>query len=134
MTATGTFGVKLKPLGLDDSEADKSLGRMSIDKHFHGDLEAASKGEMLTAGSSVKGSACYVAVERVTGTLNGRSGAFVLYHHATMTRGEPQLSISVSPDSGTDGLTGLTGTMSITIADGKLSYRFEYTLPYAGQH
>jgi hypothetical protein len=102
---------------------------MSIDKQFHGDLEATSKGQMLTAGTEVQGSAGYVAIERVSGTLGGRSGTFALQHSGTMTRGEPQLSITVVPDSGTGQLVGLAGTMLITIADGKHSYGFDYTLP-----
>jgi hypothetical protein len=102
---------------------------MSIDKQFHGDLEATSKGQMLTAMTDVKDSAGYVAIERVNGTLNGRSGTFALQHTGTMTRGEPQLVITVVPDSGTGQLVGLTGKMTITIADGKHSYGFDYTLP-----
>jgi hypothetical protein len=101
---------------------------MSIDKQFHGDLEATSKGQMLAAVTSVKGSAGYVAIEQVTGSLRGRSGTFVLQHSGTMTRGTPQQIVSVVPDSGTGELVGLTGTMTITIADGKHSYDFEYTL------
>jgi hypothetical protein len=101
---------------------------MSIDKQFQGNLEAASYGQMLTAVTGVKGSAGYVAIEQVTGSLHGRSGAFVLQHSGTMTRGAPQLTVSVVPDSGTGELLGLTGTMTITIADGKHSYDFEYTL------
>jgi len=126
--ATGTFEVKLSPRVLDDKGGDAALGRMTIDKQFHGDLEAASKGEMLTAGTGVKGSAGYVAIERVSGTLHGRSGSFVLQHSGTMTRGAPQLSIAVVPDSGSGQLVGLEGKMSIQIDDGKHSYRFEYTL------
>src|SRR5438105_5764139 len=103
---------------------------MSIDKQFHGDLEATSKGEMLSAMTAVKGSAGYVAMEKVTGTLNGRSGAFTLQHNATMKRGTPQLSIAVVPDSGTGQLEGIAGKMDIKIApDGKHSYVFDYTLP-----
>jgi len=101
---------------------------MSIDKQFHGDLEATSKGEMLSAVTSVKGSAGYVAMERVSGTLHGRSGAFVLQHSGTMTRSAPQLSITVVPDSGTGQLAGLGGKMDIKIADGKHSYTFDCTL------
>ena len=104
------------------------LGRLSIDKRFHGELEATSRGEMLSAGTDVKGSAGYVAIERVTGRLAGRSGSFVLMHTGVMNRGVPQLTISVVPHSGTDGLVGLAGTMSIVIADGKHTYEFEYTL------
>jgi hypothetical protein len=127
--ATGGFDVKLTPETLADKSADATLGRMSLDKQFHGDLEGTSKGEMLTASTSVKGSAAYVAIERVTGTLRGRNGSFVLQHAAVMNRGTPELRIAVVPDSGTGQLTGLSGTMNIKIADGKHSYDFEYTLP-----
>src|SRR5260370_19788507 len=122
--ASGTFEVKLNP----QSAYEASLGRMSIDKQFHGDLEATSKGEMLSAMGSVKGSAGYVAMELVSGTLHGRSGTFVLQHRGVMTRGEPQLSVTVVPDSGTGQLVGLTGTMVIKITDGNHSYEFDYTL------
>jgi hypothetical protein len=125
--ASGSFEVKLNPLAVN--EEDSVRGRMSIDKQFHGELEGTSQGEMLTAMSSVKGSAGYVAIERVTGTLNGRKGSFVLQHTGIMNRGEPQLTITVVPDSGTDQLTGLAGKMSIDISDGKHSYVLEYTLP-----
>lgn len=126
--ATGPFEVKLVPQ--QDPGADPMLGRMTIDKTFHGDLEASSKGQMLSAGTSVKGSAGYVAVEKVTGTLHGRKGSFILQHNATMDRGKPSLSITVVPDSGTDELTGIAGMMNINIApDGKHTYDFEYSLP-----
>jgi hypothetical protein len=105
---------------------------MSIDKQFHGDLEASSKGQMLAAMTSVKGSAGYVAIEQVTGSLHGRNGTFVLQHSGTMTRGAPQLIVSVVPDSGTAELAGLTGTMTIIVTDGKHSYEFDYTLRGAG--
>jgi hypothetical protein len=127
--ARGTFEVKLTPLAADDPAADASLGRMSIDKQFRGDLEGTSKGQMLSAMTSVKGSAGYVAIEKVTGTLDGRSGSFVLQHSGTMTRGVPQLVVTVVPDSGTDQLAGLTGTFTIIIESGKHSYEFEYSLP-----
>jgi hypothetical protein len=126
--AGGTFEVKLTPQAADDKNEDATLGRMSIAKQFHGDLEATSKGEMLTAGTGVKGSAGYVAIERVSGKLHGRSGTFILQHSGTMTRGTPQLTITVVPDSGTGELMGLAGQMTIRIADGKHSYDFEYTL------
>lgn len=126
--ASGTFEVKLNPQAMGDSSEGALLGKMSIDKQFHGDLEGTSKGEMLTAGTSVKGSAGYVAIERVSGTLHGRSGTFILQHSGTMTRGAPQLIITVVPDSGTGQLVGLAGKMGINIADGKHSYEFEYTL------
>jgi hypothetical protein len=125
--ATGTFDVKLTPQAADD-KADVSVGRMSIDKRFHGDLDAVSKGQMLAAMTEVKDSAGYVAMERVTGTLAGRSGGFTLQHSGTMTRGAPHLSVTVVPDSGTGQLAGLTGTMTINIVGGKHLYEFEYTL------
>ncbi len=129
--AAGAFDVKLNPLEAYNKTEGANLGRMSIDKQFHGDLQATSQGEMLSAMGSVKGSAGYVAIERVSGSLHGRSGSFVLQHNATMTRGEPHLNIIVVPDSGTDQRIGLTGKMHIIIADGKHSYEFDYTLDEA---
>jgi hypothetical protein len=126
--AAGTFDVKLAPQSLADSKADPLLGRMSMDKQFAGDLQANSKGEMLTARTATEGSAGYVAIERVTGSLGGRKGSFVLQHTGTMTRGEQHLEITVVPDSGTGDLAGLTGTMSIKVADGKHFYEFVYSL------
>jgi Protein of unknown function (DUF3224) len=123
--AAGTFDVKLTPQSREDE--DWAPARMKIDKKFHGDLEAVSKGEMLSEGTPTQGSAAYVAIEKVTGTLRGRSGAFVLQHCATMTRGVPQLSITVVPDSGTNELVGLTGRLSINFG-AKHSYEFEYAL------
>jgi hypothetical protein len=124
-SASGTFQVKLTA---QPSDGDARLGRLTIDKQFQGDLEATSKGEMLTGGTQVKGSAGYVAMELVTGKLNGRSGSFILQHTGTIDRGNPSLSVTVVPDSGTDELTGLTGKMAINIADGKHSYQLQYTL------
>jgi Protein of unknown function (DUF3224) len=128
--ATGPFDVKLTP---QDDKIDSTLGRMSLEKTFHGDLVGTSKGQMLTAATDVKGSAGYVAIERVTGTLRTpagpRTGSFTLQHSATLDRGTPQLSITVVPDSGTGQFVGLSGKMNINISDGKHSYDFEYTLP-----
>ena len=122
--ASGTFEVKLTP---QDEGPDAPVGRMSIDKQFQGDLAGSSKGQMLMASSnSVKNSAGYVAIEKVTGTLKGRRGSFYLQHTGTMTRGAGELTITVIPDSGTDELVGLRGKMNIIIADGKHSYEFEY--------
>jgi hypothetical protein len=124
--AKGTFEVKLNP---QDQGADMPVGRMQIDKQFQGDLAGTSKGQMLMASSgSVKDSAGYVAIEKVTGTLNGRHGSFYLQHNGVMTRGVGELTITVIPDSGTDQLVGLRGKMNIIIAEGKHSYEFEYTL------
>jgi Protein of unknown function (DUF3224) len=128
--ATGPFDVKVTP---QDDKIDPTLGRMTLDKTFHGDLEATSKGQMLTASTDVKGSGASVAVERVTGTLHTaagpRTGSFALQHIGTMTRGVPELNIAVVPDSGTGQLVGLTGKLIIHIAEGKHSYDFEYSLP-----
>ena len=126
--ASGMFEVTLHPQAPEDKVGDPTVGRMSIDKQFRGDLEATSKGQMLVAGTDIKDSAGYVAIERVIGTLLGRRGSFILQHSGTMTRGAPQLTITVVPDSGTDQLVGLAGKMAIKIADGKHSYTFDYTL------
>ena len=126
--ATGTFEVKLAPLQPYAAGAGSALGRMSIDKEFRGDLEGTSQGEMLTAMTAVKGSAGYVAIERVAGTLHGRRGTFVLQHSGTMTRGAQQLTLTVVPDSGTDELAGLAGSMQIIIEGKQHSYVLEYTL------
>jgi hypothetical protein len=130
--ASGPFDVKVIPQPADDKVGEPSVGRMSIDKLYHGDLEATSKGQMLAAMTEIKGSAGYVAIERVTGTLRTpggvRSGSFALQHSGTMNRGAAQLSVTVVPDSGTGQLAGLAGKMTIIVADGKHSYDFEYTL------
>lgn len=127
--AIGTFEVKATPVTTDG--LDVELSRLTLEKQFHGDLEGTSKAVMLAASTGVKGSAGYVAMEKVTGTLKGRSGSFILQHSGTMTRGEPQLKVSVVPDSGTGQLAGLSGTMAIKIADGKHSYDFEYIIETA---
>ena len=129
--ASGTFDVKLAPQPSGDPTPDPNLGRMSIDKQFHGDIEGTSKGQMLTAGTKVKGSAGYVAIERVSGTLHGLSGSFILQHSGTMNHGTPQLKITVVPDSGTDQLVGLTGRLTIRIEHGKHFYDFDYTIEEA---
>jgi Protein of unknown function (DUF3224) len=129
--AAGTFEVKMEAQGEPDKAEGSTLARYSLDKQYHGDLEGTAKATMLSAGTDVKGSAGYVAIERVTGTLKGRRGSFVLQHSGTMTRGEPQLTITVVPDSGSGQLVGLAGKMTIIIAAGKHSYEFDYTLPAA---
>lgn len=121
--AKGRFDVKLQPV------ESAAVGRMTIDKKFSGDLSAASQGEMLAHMSGVKGSAGYVAMEKVTGTLSGKTGSFVLQHSGTMAGGKQELRITVVPDSGTDGLTGIAGTMSIQIDGKDHFYEFNYTLP-----
>ncbi|MBX3052484.1 MAG: DUF3224 domain-containing protein [Caldilineaceae bacterium] len=127
--ATGSFDVVIKPQGEPDTTAGAKLGRMSIDKQFHGDLSGVGKGEMLSALTDTEGSAGYVAIERVVGTLHGRRGSFVFQHTGTMNRGAQQLSISVVPDSGSGELTGLSGIFLLTIEDGNHLYTFEYSLP-----
>jgi hypothetical protein len=130
MHASGTFEVKLNVQKADNKEAESAgIGRMSLDKRFQGDLEATSAGEMLGVRTEVAGSAGYVALERVNGTLHGRMGAFALQHSGTMTRGEAQMSVTVVPDSGTERLAGIAGKMTIKIEGGKHFYEFEYTLP-----
>ncbi len=126
--AKGTFEVRLEPQGPDEVYLGTPLGRMLINKKFTGDIEGESKGQMLTAGGNVKGSAGYVAIELVSGTLMGRKGSFVLQHRGTMNRGAPDLKITVVPDSGTEGLEGISGSLVINIVDGKHLYDFEYTL------
>lgn len=126
--ASGTFEVRLTPRDLGGPSAERGVASMSIDKTFEGDLEGSSVGEMLAFRTAHEGSAGYVAEELVTGTLEGRSGSFVLQHSCTMNRGEQQQSIEVVPDSGTGELEGLSGSLWITIEDGRHSYDFDYTL------
>jgi hypothetical protein len=132
--AAGAFDVKLAPQSAEPG-ADPSLGRMTIDKQYHGDLEARSIGQMLTGMTDVKGSAGYVAIERVTGKLHGRSGGFTLQHNGIMAHGDYQLNVTIVPDSGTGELAGLAivaRSFKINIdAAGKHSYEFDYTLPGA---
>ncbi len=129
--ATGRFDIKLQPEGLSPVAEATGLGRLSLDKQFSGDLQATSQGEMLSFRSTTQGSAGYVAMERVQGSLHGRSGSFVLQHSASMAQGQSTQSITVVPDSATDALQGLRGSMQITIDNGQHSYRFVYQLPEA---
>jgi Protein of unknown function (DUF3224) len=126
--ANGAFDVKLLPQAAVDGE-EVSISRMLLDKQFHGDLDASSKGQMLAHRTSVNGSAGYVAMEKVTGSLQGRKGSFVLQHSGTMNRGDATLILNVVPDSGSEALEGLFGSMKITITDGKHFYDFEYNFP-----
>jgi hypothetical protein len=126
--ASGPFEVTLIPETVSATAAGARLGRNALDKHFHGELEARSKGEMLSAMGEVKGSAAYVAIERVEGSLHGRQGSFALVHIGTMASGNSSLNVSVVPDSGSGELSGLRGTMSIKIDEGKHTYLFDYSL------
>jgi hypothetical protein len=128
-TAKGTFEVKTTPQPA--ASDDTGIARLLLDKQFHGDLEAISKGQMLGAGNPAKGSGGYVAIEKVTGTLNGRKGSFALQHSGSMANGVPNMNVSVVPESGTDQLTGISGKMSIDIKEGKHFYTFDYNLPAA---
>ena len=128
MHAAGPFDVKVT--AQDDKSDDPLLNRMTLDKQYHGDLEGTGKGQMLTAGTEVKSSGAYVAIEKVAGTLKGHAGSFVLQHSGTMTQNAPQLSVTIVPDSGTGELKGIAGAMVIKIAaGGKHFYDLEYTLP-----
>lgn len=126
--AKGTFEVKLQPMSFEGADPAWKLGRMSIDKVIAGDLVATTKGQMLSALTGTKGSAGYVAIEHVTGTLAGKKGTFVLQHNGIMNRGAQSLSVVVVPDSGTEELAGLEGEFKIIIVDGKHSYEFSYRL------
>lgn len=128
-TAKGSFDVKVAPVATTEHPGGTTLGRFSLAKTFHGDLEGSGSGEMLTAGSAVPGSAGYVAIERFEGTLAGQRGSFVLQHSGSMAGGSQSLAISVVPDSGTGDLTGISGTLAIEMAGKEHFYRFEYTLP-----
>jgi len=124
---SGLFEVKISPQAAAENE-EASISRMLLDKHFHGELEAESQGQMLAYMTSVKGSAGYVAMEKVVGSLQGRKGSFVLQHSGIMNRGEQTLVLTVVPDSGTEELEGLSGSMTITITDGKHYYGFDYQM------
>lgn len=123
--AAGKFNVKLQPI----SAADEPVMRMSIDKHFHGDLEASSIGQMMAGGNEANGARVYVALETVTGSLKGKSGSFVLAHRGTMTKDTQDLSVIIVPESGTDELAGIAGELDIDIRGGEHFYTLDYTLP-----
>jgi Protein of unknown function (DUF3224) len=127
--STGAFDVKMTPQPAESAAAGDTIGRMLLDKKYHGSLDATGKGQMLAMRTPVDGSAGYVAMELVVGKLDGRSGSFVLQHSGIMNRGAKSLTLSVVPDSGTGELTGLSGTMDIIITDGKHRYKFDYSLP-----
>ena len=128
----GDFDVKVQPQAPSDPAQAAGVGRMSLDKQFHGPLEGPSRGEMLALMTEVQGSGVYVAIERFTGTLEGRAGSFALHHTGIMERGAPILTVTVVPDSGTGELAGISGRMRIVIAGGKHSYEFEYGLGAPG--
>jgi len=129
MHARGTFEVQITPMPVDAYTDATSLGRMTIDKQFSGDLVGTGKGQMLTGMGQVKGSAAYSAIERFTGTVAGKQGSFVMQHTGIVTRGAQSLVITIVPDSGTGELAGIGGTLAITIVDKQHAYDLEYTLP-----
>lgn len=128
MKATGTFEVKVLPLKADENVDTGGFGRLALDKQFSGDIAGTSKGQMLAARTAVEGSAGYVALEKVTGTMQGKKGTFVLQHNGTMSHGAQEMRITVVPDSGTDELVGLAGTFTIIIVGEKHSYEFDYSI------
>lgn len=127
--ASGTFAVQMQPQGEPNVVDGVNLGRLALHKQFDGDLIATGQGEMLTALTAVDGSAGYVAIERVTGTLHGRQGSFVFQHNGLMNRGAQQLSIVVVPDSGAGQLAGIAGVFTLKVVEGKHTYTFDYSLP-----
>lgn len=127
--AEGTFDVKTTLLPADESTAGTAIARYALIKQFHGDLDATGKGEMLSSGDPTKGSAGYVALEAVTGTLHGRTGAFAFQHTGAMDPSGHKLSVTVVPGSGAGDLAAIAGTFTIAIAAGKHSYHFDYSLP-----
>ena len=129
MQAKGEFDVTRTPQGSLDMGDGVEIGHMRFDKHFHGPLEATSVVHMLAVMTATPGSGAYVAVERIAGTLDGHAGSFCMQHSGTLDRGAPALTITVIPDSGTDALTGLRGTLAIDIVDDKHFYVFDYSLP-----
>lgn len=126
----GKFSVDLAQLdGHLSGEQGMVTHRMAITKHYDGILTGDSKGEMLSVVTPFKGSAGYVAIEQFTGLLDGRQGSFVLQHSGIMNRGDDTLQLQVVPDSGTNELEHLVGTMQIHIADGTHTYLMQYDLP-----
>lgn len=124
-TARGTFEVALKQIS---GPEEAPLGRMTIDKAFHGHLEGTSRGQMMSAFTETQGSAGYVAIELVTGTLNGKTGTFLLQHNGLMTRGMGTLTINIIPDSGTGDLAGIRGTLVVAVVEKKHTYELEYAI------
>lgn len=127
--AEGSFEVDLQPASKDELPGGNRLSKLTLEKTYHGGLEATATGEMLTGTTAVDGSAAYVAIEHVEGTLGGRTGTFLLQHRGTMDRGGESLSVRVVPDSGTGELQGLTGSLEIEIEEGEHFYELEYSIP-----
>ncbi len=130
--ASGSFEIKMMPVDVSEAGKAGGIGRMTIEKTFHGGLEGTSQGEMLTGITPFSGSMAYVAIETVRGTVNGHRGTFVLSHNATMMKGDPASAVAnivVVPGSGTAELTGLSGSLAIAETGGQHTYDFTYALP-----
>ncbi|MGH1491824.1 MAG: DUF3224 domain-containing protein [Acidimicrobiales bacterium] len=128
--ATGTFEVNMEPMGGSAAEGGDAVTRFALDKTYAGDLIGSAAGQMLASTTAVDGSAGYVAIERIVGSLGDASGSFVIQHFGLMNRGDPSLDIAIIPDSGTEGLTGISGQMSIDVdAEGNHVYQLDYQLP-----
>lgn len=128
-TAAGAFDVTLTPLALDQPGDDAARGRMRLDKRFHGGLDATGAGEMLTGMGGEPGSAAYVAIERISGVLDGKVGSFLVVHRGLMDCGARELLVTIVPDSGSGELAGIAGTMNLIVGDGRHDYTIDYTLP-----
>ena len=132
--ANGSFDVKMTPAEPTEFEKANDIARLTSDKTWHGDFEGVSHGEMITGSTASTGSMAYVAIERMTGKLNGRQGSFTFTHRATMMKGDApsagELSVVVAPNSGTGELAGLTGSLMIHFdAQGNHTWTFDYSLP-----
>ncbi|CAN5158359.1 DUF3224 domain-containing protein [soil metagenome] len=127
--ATGTFDVKITPAEAAAGAGADAPGRMTLAKTFQGGIEGTGEGEML-ATMAPGGSGAYVALERVTGSVDGHAGTFALVHRGVLDHGAQDLSITVVPGSGTGDLTGLTGVFNLTIEGGEHRYDLDYSLPH----
>jgi hypothetical protein len=127
--ASGSFDITTTPAAPPDHQGRTAIGRMLLDKRYAGELAATGKGEMLTAVTDTHGSAAYVAIERISGTLNGKRGSFVIQHAGTMSAGGKHATINVVPDSGAGDLTGISGTLRLTLVERTHFYELDYVLP-----
>lgn len=127
--ASGSFDITMIPASPPDYAGRTAIGRMQLDKQYSGDLEATGKGQMLTAVTDTQGSAAYVAIERISGTLKGKKGSFVIQHAGTMSSGAQHLTVTVVADSGTEELVGITGTLALKMVERKHVYELDYMLP-----
>jgi hypothetical protein len=127
--ATGSFSITMTPATAPQRAGRTTLGRVLLEKIYAGDLVATANGEMLSGVTDTRGAAGYVAMEAITGVLQGKEGSFVAQHAGTMADGKQQLSIVIVPHSGTGQLTGISGTLAIRIENGQHFYDIDYSLP-----